>query len=81
MISAVRIVKAKYVTGAFNGEGARLNGGRWNSLCTAMVYTSQNASLARLELLVHIVKGMLLNSYALIQADFEKALGETVEVS
>lgn len=81
MISAIRIVKTKYVAGAFNGEGARLNGGRWNSPGTAMVDTSQNGSLAQLELLVHIDKGMLLNSYSLIQADFEETLVETLEVS
>ncbi len=47
-----RISKTKY-KGDFSGEGARLNGGRWNSEGIAMLYTSEHASLAMLELLVH----------------------------
>ena len=39
---------------ALDGEGARLNGGRWNSEGTAMVYTSTTLALAALELLVHV---------------------------
>ena len=36
-----------------SGKGAFLYGGRWNSEGTFMLYTSLNASLAMLELLVH----------------------------
>lgn len=39
---------------AFNGEGARLYGGRWNFKGTSMVYTSASPSLAMLEILVHV---------------------------
>lgn len=49
-----RIVKAKYSAQAFDGEGARLNGGRWNSPGSRVVYTSATASLATLEILVHV---------------------------
>jgi RES domain-containing protein len=38
----------------FDGEGARLAGGRWNRRGTAMVYTSATLSLAALEYLVHV---------------------------
>jgi RES domain-containing protein len=37
-----------------SGKGAFLYGGRWNSMGTFMLYTSVNASLAMLELLVHV---------------------------
>jgi len=37
-----------------DGEGARLNGGRWNSEGNAVVYLSSPLSLAVLELLVHV---------------------------
>lgn len=47
-----RISKTRY-KGDFSGMGARLNGGRWNSEGTPMLYTSAHASLAMLELLVH----------------------------
>lgn len=39
---------------ALDGEGARLNGGRWNTEGTAVVYTSGSLSLAALEYLVHV---------------------------
>ncbi len=37
----------------FDGEGARLYGGRWNSVGNSIVYTSATRSLAILEKLVH----------------------------
>jgi len=37
-----------------DGEGARLVGGRWNSAGRPLVYTSQTASLAMLEVLVWV---------------------------
>ena len=39
---------------AFDGEGARLAGGRWNRKGTAVVYTSATLSLAAQELFVHL---------------------------
>lgn len=51
---AWRIVPARRADSAFSGEGARLNGGRFNSPGTAAVYVSEHKSLAALELLVHI---------------------------
>ena len=33
-----RIVKQKHVRGAFSGEGARVFGGRWNSIGVPVVY-------------------------------------------
>lgn len=63
-VTAWRIVKHKYSTAkAFDGEGARLYGGRWNSRGTAVVYTAQSQSLAVLEMLVHLDSADLLQSY------------------
>jgi RES domain-containing protein len=39
---------------AFDGEGARLAGGRWNRRGTALVYTSDSLALAALEYLVNV---------------------------
>ena len=49
-----RIVPENQAASAFDGEGARLYGGRWNSVGVAMVYASQHKSLAALEVRVHI---------------------------
>ncbi len=49
-----RIVKASRVSSAFDGEGARLNGGRWNSPGLSAVYASATKSLSLLEILVHL---------------------------
>jgi len=45
----------------FDGEGARLYGGRWNYAGTAVVYTSASLALAALELFVHIDVDLLPN--------------------
>ena len=47
-----RLTRAAYQR--LDGEGARLNGGRWNSEGNAVVYLSSTLSLAALELLVHV---------------------------
>ena len=52
-----RLCKSKHA--AFDGEGARLAGGRWNRRGTAVVYASESLSLAALELLVHVDAALL----------------------
>ncbi|HEU5161709.1 MAG TPA: RES family NAD+ phosphorylase, partial [Thermoanaerobaculia bacterium] len=64
-----RIVKRGRAAGAFDGEGARRTGGRWNSPGTRVVYTAEHASLAALEMLAHLQRSSVLLSYALIPCD------------
>ncbi len=54
MRHAYRIVKRRYAGHAFDGEGAKLAGGRWNSPGHRIVYLSEHLSLAALELFVHL---------------------------
>jgi RES domain-containing protein len=49
-----RIVKSVARTRDLSGLGAFLEGGRWNSEGVHALYTSENPSLALLELLVHL---------------------------
>lgn len=49
-----RLVKERHAETAFDGDGARLHGGRWNSPGVRMVYTSGSLALAALETLVHL---------------------------
>jgi RES domain-containing protein len=73
-ITAWRIVKARHAANAFDGEGARVEGGRWNSPGTPVVYTSQSAALAALELLVHLGRGSILRAYVLVPCTFDEAV-------
>ena len=79
MIRAWRIVKAKHTAGAFDGEGARLLGGRWNSPGTRMIYTSGSAALAALEMLVHLGRMTTLPAYVVISCDFDEKLAIDVD--
>jgi RES domain-containing protein len=45
---------ARRAFAALDGAGARLYGGRWNRVGQSVVYTSQNLSLAVLEVIVHL---------------------------
>ena len=66
-ISAYRLVKRKFQETAFDGEGARLYGGRWNSPGNACVYVASSESLALLEIMVHLESYRLLNAYVLLR--------------
>ncbi len=79
MPASWRIVKSAHAARAFDGQGARLYGGRWNSPGTAIVYTAQSEALAVLELLVHLQSSHLLRSYTSIPARFDDALVEGVD--
>lgn len=54
MTPAWRLDKAKHGKDSFSGQGARLLGGRWNRIGTAVIYTSESLSLALLEKFVHV---------------------------
>ena len=68
-----RLVKARYADQAFDGEGARLSGGRWNSKGVAVVYAADSIALAALELLVHLHSHEVLNSYRLYRIEIGNA--------
>jgi len=76
VITTWRIVKARYAATAFDGKGARLVGGRWNSPGLRMIYTSQSAALAVLELLVHLGRRRSLIDYVIFSCTFEDSLVE-----
>jgi len=70
MPEAYRIVKTKYARNAFDGEGARLQGGRWSSVGTPVVYAAGSLSLAILEILVHLQDTGALSAYAVVRMEF-----------
>lgn len=75
-----RIVKKKYEGIAFDGRGASLFGGRWNSPGRRVVYTASSKSLALLELLVHL-SSTLMPSYVIFPVKFSAELMSEVDKS
>ena len=73
-----RVVKGKYGGEAFSGEGALKFGGRWNSIGTPIVYTSESISLATLEILTGGISMPLLGSYVKIPVDFDESMVEAL---
>lgn len=54
MITVWRLCREAFVDTAFDGDGARRYGGRWNPPGYPIVYTSESLALAALEILVHV---------------------------
>ena len=82
MITAYRIVKSRHADSsraAFDGEGARLFGGRFNSPGTAVVYAAGSESLAILEVVVHLEDAGILPSYSLCAATFDEGVLERLD--
>ena len=73
MLTLWRIAKARYASTAFDGEGARVNGGRWNSVGVRVAYASQSIALASLEVMVGLQKSRLLPAYSLVSAQVDEA--------
>ena len=78
MPKAWRITKEKYATKAFDGEGARLQGGRWSRIGTRIIYTAASQSLAILEILVHLQQTEVLSSYVVFEVAFPEKFVETL---
>ena len=81
MITSHRIVNATYASAAFDGEGARLTGGRWNSTGVGVVYTSESVALALLETLVHVRRSSVLAEFVIFACVFDEAVIETLAVT
>ena len=76
-----RLTTARYGGRAFDGEGARLYGGRWNYPGTALVYCSLTLSLAALEYFVHVEPELAPPSLVAVAADIPAGLEvETLEI-
>ena len=74
MFSVWRITNKRFTKTAFNGEGARLYGGRWNTPGIPLIYTAESKSLAVLEILVHLESPDLLQKFVLFEVKVEEAL-------
>ena len=79
MVTSWRVVKRRFEEAAFDGEGARIAGGRWNSVGNPVVYTAATTSLGLLELLVHSSKACLFPFYLVIPVIFDERLVDRVD--
>lgn len=79
MLSGWRIVKRRYAGRAFDGEGARLHGSRWNSAGRPVVYVSESRALATLEILAGLQNPAVIPAYVLIKLEFEEGVVTEVE--
>jgi len=61
-----RLLKTRLAATAFDGEGPRLYGGRWNSVGVRVVNGSSSSALAVLEVLVHLENPAPLPAYSMV---------------
>ncbi len=71
MIQAFRLVKHRWLASAFDGEGARRFGGRWNNKGQACVYLTSSISLGHLEIMVQASDYEVLREYAVLRLDLQ----------
>jgi RES domain-containing protein len=77
-----RIILKLHLSQAFDGEGARQFGGRWNRLGTRVVYASATLSLAALEFFVNLDRDTEPDQLVAISADTPDDMRiEYIEVS
>lgn len=69
-----RCVHERFVREAWTGEGARQYGGRWNPPGRRMVYASEHAALAVLEVMVGGVAATDLAAWRLVSAEVPGAV-------
>jgi len=76
--SAWRLTRTRHLATAWDGEGAKRAGGRWNSVGVRVVYTSATLSLALVETLVHLPSGIL-PAYSAIPCDIHESFVESLD--
>jgi RES domain-containing protein len=78
VLTVWRLIKSRHASTAFDGEGARLFGARWNSPGVRVAYAADSAALAVLEVLVHLQNPRILESYSIVQAHVPEPLVATL---
>ena len=80
-ITAFRIVKRIQVAHAFNGEGARLYGGRGNAEGIPIIYCAGSRALAGLEVLVHLPSPLLQLDFMIIETQFDSRFVQQISIA
>jgi RES domain-containing protein len=74
VLTVWRLLKSRHAASAFDGEGARLYGARWNSPGVRVAYAADSPALAVLEVLVHLQNPRILESYSIVRAEIPDEL-------
>ena len=77
-VVAWRVVPERYAASAFDGEGSRLMGGRFNSPGTAVVYAADTLALALFEVAVHLPSYRALRGRVAFRVEVPDALVQTL---
>lgn len=72
-MTVYRLAIEKY-SDDLTGKGAKLYGGRWNEPGFAALYSTENISLAVLEILVHTGKGHIPPQYMIIKIEIPDSI-------
>lgn len=78
-LSAWRLVRAEQADRAFDGEGARLYGGRWNPPGVPTIYAAGSRALAALEVLVHLPRALRSGAFVLHRIEFDEQAVEVLD--
>ncbi len=81
LVTAWKLVKTRHAGTTFDGEGARLHGGRWNSAGTPVAYASDSIALATLEVLAHLQASAALQSYSVVSVQFPESQIEVLDIA
>jgi RES domain-containing protein len=81
LVTVWRLAKARHAGSAFDGEGARLYGGRWNSPGTRVAYASDSIALAALEVLTHLQSTGVLQAYSVASIRFPESQIEVLDAA
>lgn len=80
-IDLFRLTKTGFVSACFDGEGARLYGGRWNSKGLPCVYLGTTRAICVLETLVHLNNEQKLPLFSMLQLTVPEQLVSTLAPS
>ncbi|MDR7120109.1 RES family NAD+ phosphorylase [Rheinheimera soli] len=80
-IDLFRLTKTGFVSACFDGEGARLYGGRWNSKGSPCVYLGTSRAICVLETLVHLNNEQKLPLFSMLQLTVPEQLVSTLDPS
>jgi RES domain-containing protein len=64
-----------------SGEGSQLYGGRWNTKGTRIVYLGTSLAQASVELLVHLGRAEVLNTYLKMEVSFNESLVQHIALA